>query len=118
MDNESILTSVKKQLNVPDEDTDFDIDILAAINTCISILHQVGLDSTMLVVKDKRATWDQLIPSPEFNIVKTYVFLKTKLIFDTPSSGIATNSYKETLSELEWRINVLCNSYKNTVGGN
>ena len=113
MDKESILTSTKKQLNIDEFDESFDLDILAAINTCISVLHQIGLgDGPALVVTDKSTTWDQLIPSPSLNMVKTYIFLKSKLIFDTPASGIATNSHKDILAEMEWRIEVACRQLK------
>lgn len=40
------------------------------------------------------------------NKVKTYVYLKTKLHFDPPTNSALLESMKESIKELEWRLNV------------
>ena len=42
--------------------------------------------------------------------VKTYMYLKVRLIFDPPTSGIVTESMNKMVSEYEWRLNVAAQS--------
>ena len=38
-------------------------------------------------------------------MIKTYVYLKVKLVFDPPQSSSVTDSINRQISELEWRMN-------------
>jgi hypothetical protein len=115
---ESILTSIKKLLGVADDDTTFDPDIIMHINSVFMTLHQLGVGPTEgFYIEDDTAEWVDFIPEPTKNqAVKTYIFLKVKLLFDPTSVGSSTlASYERTIQELEWRLNHMAESTKETM---
>ena len=103
---ESILTSIKKLLGIEEDYVHFDADIIMHINSVLSILTQLGVGpSEGYSIKDANATWDEFITNPaKLELVKSYVYLKVKLMFDPPSSSSAIESMKQLISELEFRI--------------
>lgn len=106
---DSILDSTKKVLGIPAEHTAFDVDILMHINSTIAILHQLGVGPEAgFVVEDNTATWDEFLGTdPAFNLVKTYVYLKVRLIFDPPPTSFAIAAAERQITEHEFRINVV-----------
>lgn len=103
--NESILTSIKKLLGIPEEYEAYDPDIIIHINTFLTRLYQVGVGVPNFYITDKSATWDDfLVDTAKFQQAKTYVYLRVRLIFDPPQSGAANEAFKETLRELEWLL--------------
>ena len=105
---ESILTSIKKLLGMPEEYTAFDTDVTMHINSVFSILRQLGIGPPEgFVIKDKSAIWsDFLGDDVTLELVKTYMYMKVKLIFDPPLNASVLQSYKESIAEFEWRGNV------------
>ena len=105
--NESILDSIKALLG-PGEDYDhFDSDIIMHINTAFSILYQLGVGTKAFTITGPEETWnDYLEDWTNLNDIKTYIYLRVKMLFDPPSSGTVMEALKENLRELEWRINV------------
>ena len=104
---ESILTSVKKLLGITPECTNFDSDIIMHINSVFLILNQIGVGpSKGYRITDEFNTWDEFIPedNPRLEAVKSYMYMKVKLLFDPPSSSSVMESTNRLLSELEWRI--------------
>lgn len=106
MDN-SILHSIKKLLGPSAEDTNFDVDIIMHINTAFSVLYQLGVGPTTgFSISDESKLWSDFLPdSAKLEMVKTYVYLKTRLYFDPPSTGVLIDAINRQISELEWRIN-------------
>lgn len=103
--NESILTSIKKLLGIPEEYEAFDQDLIIHINTMLARLYQVGVGVQNFSIVDKSATWDQfLIDESKYQQAKTYVYIRVRLLFDPPQSGAANEAFKETLRELEWLL--------------
>ena len=105
---ESILSSIKKLLMIPDVDEAFDLDISVHINTAFMTLNQLGVGpNKTFSIKDKDATWSSFFEGREdLEGVKTYVYLKVRMIFDPPSSSAVMDAYKEQINELEWRLNL------------
>lgn len=105
---ESILTSIKKLLGMPEEYTAFDTDVIMHINSVFSILRQLGVGpETGFVIKDKSAIWSDFLGDDiTIELVKTYMYMKVKLIFDPPLNASVLQSYKESIAEFEWRGNV------------
>ena len=103
---ESILTSIKKLLGIEEDYVHFDADIIMHINSVLSILTQLGVGpSEGYSIKDANATWGEFITNPaKLELVKSYVYLKVRLMFDPPSSSSAIESMKQLISELEFRI--------------
>ena len=92
----SILTSIKKLLGIVEEYTHFDSDIIIHINTVFSILTQIGVGpSEGFSITDKTKTWTDFISGQtNIELVKSYVFLKVKIIFDPPLSSVVEKSIK------------------------
>lgn len=107
---ESILTSVKKMLGIDEEYTHFDADIIMHINSVLMILTQLGVGpSGGFVIEDDTSTWANFIPEANesrLHAVKTYVYLKVRLIFDPPLSSAVIDAMNRQIAELEWRLNV------------
>lgn len=105
---ESILVSIKKLLGIDSEYTHFDTDIIMHINSVFSVLTQLGVGpSEGFVIEDSNALWTDFLSSArDIEMVKSYIYLKVRLLFDPPASSSAMESMKQLISELEWRINV------------
>jgi hypothetical protein len=105
---QSILTSIKKLLQIPEENEEFDTDIIIHINSAFSDLHQLGLGpDDEFMIEDKTAKWADYIGSDKYiQSVKTYVYLFVRLVFDPPTTSFGQQAFKEQLREREWRLNV------------
>ena len=104
---ESILTSIKKLLGIQEEYTNFDNDIIMHINSTFSTLTQLGVGpSNGFSIKDKSSTWNEFISDNRLECVKSYIYLKVKLLFDPPSTSAVMDSINRQINEYEWRINV------------
>lgn len=105
--SDSILTSTKKALGIEDAYTVFDPDIIMHINSVFSTLNQLGIGAAQgFMIEDKIPIWDAFLEGDlRLNNVKTYVFLRVRLLFDPPQTAHATTAYQEQIKELEWRIN-------------
>lgn len=106
---ESILTSIKKLLLIPEEYEHFDTDIIIHINSVFMTLTQLGVGPAQgFTIIDEEAVWTDFIKDPiKLQAVKTYVYLKVRLLFDPSSLGSATlAAYERQIQELEWRLNV------------
>ena len=105
---ESILTSIKKLLGIGEECKHFDDQIIMHINTVLSILTQVGVGpSSGFEIIDDGETWvDFLEEDPRLNMVKTYIYQKVKMVFDPPQSSTHMEALKQSIAELEWRLNI------------
>lgn len=108
---ESILNSVKKMLGITEEYTHFDADIIMHINSVFSILTQLGVGpDTGFMIEDDSTNWGDYIPeetgSALLSMVRTYMFMKVKMMFDPPLSSSVADAYNRQISELEWRLNV------------
>lgn len=112
MERESILTSIKKLLGIMVDYTHFDTDIIMHINSVFMILTQLGVGpKSGFSISDASSVWsDFLGDTSTLESVKTYMFMKVKLIFDPPLSTAVLESMKQMISELEWRLNVAAES--------
>lgn len=105
---ESILTSIKKMLGIAEEYEHFDMDLIIHVNSVLSILAQLGVGpSEGFSIRDKTAVWNEFIPTGvNLELVKSYVYLKVRLLFDPPSSSAVIESTNRLINELEWRISI------------
>lgn len=106
--NDSILVSVKKMLGIAEDYEHFDLDIMIHINSAFMVLTQLGIgpaDGFSITSKDQ--VWSDFIPDGDlrYESVKTYVYMKTKIIFDPPTSSMVMEALKQSISEYEWRLN-------------
>lgn len=105
---ESILTSIKKMLGITEEYEHFDADLIMHINSVFMILTQLGVGpSSGFSITDKLSTWSQFISDEtKLQLVKSYMHLKVKLLFDPPLSSAVIAAMEKMISEAEWRLNV------------
>ena len=72
------------------------------------------------MIEDRTATWDQFLAptlppvdppvsvgDPRFNSVKSYVYLKVKMLFDPPGVGYVLTAMEKMIQEAEWRIDTM-----------
>lgn len=104
----SILNDVKHQLGHLPEQTAFDTDIIIGINSVFSTLTQLGVgpvEGYMITGADNQ--WNEFTDDARLNSIKSYIFLKVKLMFDPPGTGFVVASMERQIQELEYRINVV-----------
>ena len=110
---DSILTSIKKLLGIDASCTEFDTDVIIHINTAFSVLNQIGIGPYEgFVIQDNNDLWSDYIGEDTklLEAVKTYVYLKVRLVFDPPSSTAVLESMKRLSDEYEWRFSVIADS--------
>jgi len=111
---ESILTSIKKLLGIAEEYTHFDSDLIIHINSVLSILTQIGVGPAEgFSIKDESSVWEDFVPdNAKLELIKSYTYMKVKLLFDPPLSSAVIESTNRIISELEWRIQVAADPVK------
>ena len=102
----SILDDVKKIVDIDPSNTAFDDQLIIHINTALNMLRQLGVGSEEepIVIEDNTMDWEDLVEYTEYPIIKSYISLKTKMLFDPPTGGTLYNAYETSIKELEWRI--------------
>lgn len=105
---ESILTSIKKLLGIAKEYEHFDADIVMHINSVFMTLTQLGVGPPDgFSIADEDSTWDEFLPDKKsLEAVKSYVYLKVRLMFDPPQNTGLIQAIDRQIAELEWRLNV------------
>lgn len=105
---DSILISIKKLLGITEEYEHFDADIIMHINSAFATLNQLGVGPEEgFVIMDQDAVWGDFIQDKKtIESVKSYIYLKVKLLFDPPLTSAVMESMNRMISEYEWRLNV------------
>ena len=106
--NDSILTSIKKLMGLTEEYDAFDQDILILINSVLFELEQIGVKAKDgFSLTDKTVVWSDYSDDDRLlNVLKPYIYMKTKLTFDPPTSSGALDSMNRIIDRFEWRINL------------
>ena len=109
---ESILTSIKKMLGITEEYKHFDADLIMHINSVFMILNQLGIGTANgFIITGEDEVWTDFIPSnQQLELVKSYMHLKVKLLFDPPLASAVIECMNQQIKELEWRIQVASDS--------
>jgi hypothetical protein len=109
---DSILTSIKKLLGIAEEYTHFDEDLIMHINSVFLILRQLGIGPAEgFTIEDDVAVWTDFVkPEEGLDAVKSYMYLKVRLLFDPPDKSSVTEATKNMINELEWRLNLQAES--------
>jgi hypothetical protein len=104
--DDSILESIKKLLG-NEGDTHFDTDIRMHINSALMILAQLGIGTTGFLITGKDELWsDFLADKKDLEAVKSYVYLKVRLLFDPPTVSAVIEAMERQIKEFEWRLNI------------
>ena len=105
---ESILTSIKKMLGITEEYEHFDADLIMHINSVFMILNQLGVGpANGFTITGEDETWNDFIPAnQQLELVKSYMHIKVKLLFDPPLGSAVIEVMNRQIKEFEWRLNV------------
>jgi len=110
---DSILKSTKKMLGVDESYTVFDLEIATHINAALSEVNQIGVGDGMPISDGGDDKWSEKfagVPVLRLNMVKTIVFLKTKLAFDPPGTSYLIDNIKDQIDQQMWRLNAFAES--------
>lgn len=104
----SILQSIKKLLGIEKDYESFDTDIIIDINSVFMILNQLGVGVFGFTITGPDETWGDFLGDDlsYLQLVKTYTYLKVRLMFDPPSTGVLHEAMERQVKEFEWRLNV------------
>ena len=115
----NILETIKKKIGAEaDILGNFDQDLLISINSAFATLRQVGVGPENGFKADVNSTWDDytIVSDIDIDMVKDYIYLKTKMIFDPPVNSTVINAVNEQIKELEWRLYVFSDkTYKEPI---
>lgn len=103
---DSILKDIKHQLGLaPDYDA-FDPDVIQFINSVLATLYQFGIgpEAGFTITSDE-SKWQEFFgDDPRLNMVKSYVYLRVRLLFDPPTTSFLLEAFDKQIKEAEWRI--------------
>lgn len=105
---DSILDSTKKMLGLDPDYTPFDLDVITHINSVFAVLTQLGVGPTQgFTIEDSSKTWTEYLGGNKLlSTIRSYVYLRVRLLFDPPSAGFVLTAIENQIKELEWRINM------------
>lgn len=103
---QSILKSTKKILGLDAEYNAFDLDVLTHINATFVTLKQLGVGPREgYMIEDADDTWEDFMGnSHSLNAVKTYIYMKVRLLFDPPDAAPHMQALESQVTELEHRL--------------
>lgn len=104
----SILDDIKHVLGILPENTAFDQDVIIFTNSALSILTQLNVGPEQgFEISGYSEVWEDFIDDKRLNAVKSYVYLRVRLLFDPPTTGYTTTAFAQQITELEYRLNVV-----------
>ena len=109
---DDILTSIKDLLDIDAADTSFDNSVAMHINGTFSKLHILGIDAPVgvRVKPGEETTWTELLGDVDedyLDCVKTWIYLRVRLIFDPPGNSFLVSAIQNQLRELAFDITLL-----------
>ena len=104
--SESILDSTKKVLGLETDYDVFDVDVIMHVNSVLSTLNQLGIGPDEgFAIEDATPTWTDFLEDVKpLNNVKSYVYLRVRMLFDPPTTSFLQESMQKQIQEFEWRI--------------
>lgn len=101
----SILNDIKFLIGILDDDS-YDEVIIMNINAILLLLRQKGIGPEEgFSIYDSSSKWSDFINDLRtLGLIKSYIHLKVKLIFDPPANSIIAESIKANISEIEWHL--------------
>lgn len=102
----SIVESIKEALGLAKDYNPFDPELIMHINSVLGDLHQLGVGPEPgFEVTGPDETWNHFLGGDKrLNMVKSYVYLSVRMLWDPPSVGYVLTSIEKKLEKMEWRI--------------
>lgn len=104
----NILDDTKKILGIDPAYTAFDLDVITHINAAFAVIDQLGVGPEGgFYITDTSQTWADIgTLAAQTNMIRTYIYLKVRILFDPPATSFMIDALTKQLSEYEWRLNV------------
>jgi hypothetical protein len=116
---DSILDKTKLMLNIEPEDTDFDVVIIAHINSVFADMVVLGVGPTLgFAIEDKVAQWSEYTDDKlHLNQVRSYMYSRVRLLFDPPTTSFAIDAIQKQIDKYEFYFTLYApkNDYTDTV---
>lgn len=104
---ENVLETIKKLIGFGPEYGAFDVDLIININAALDTLKQLGVKVKRHLAVEGNEIWEEIFEDPEsIDMMKNYIYLKCRLVFDPPMNASILESIKETIKEYEYRLNL------------
>ncbi len=103
---DTVLNNIKEMLSIPSDVTVFDPEISIHIESALMVLGQLGIgDEIEPVTITVDTVWtDVLGDRKDLAAAKSFVYLKTRLGFDPPSTSYLIEAMERQITELSWRL--------------
>lgn len=106
---QSILKTIKQLVGCPDDFEQFDLDLTIHINSAFATLTHLGVgpkEGYRITGVDN--VWSEFEEDTQkLSLIKDYVYIKTRLLFDPPTNGSLMDSLEKQLKEMEWRLYIM-----------
>lgn len=104
--SDSILEGIRRGCQIDQNCNDFDDDILPSANSAFAKLTRLGVGpEDGFTLSEPKTLWSSYCDDKVLlGFVKTYVYKRTKLSFDPPSSSTVMDAMKREIDEVEWNI--------------
>ena len=105
---DSILDSCKRLCSgISPDDTSYDLDIITFVNSVFVFLFELGIDHSFHINSSIETWSDYMVPGPELDLIKSYIPLRVRILFDPPQSSTLLQALKDQCNELEARLGYL-----------
>ena len=114
---ENILDSIKKLLGIDEADLNFDQELIMHINSVFMVLNQLGIGPVGgFKISSNEEVWTDFVGTRlDLESVKSYIYLKVRLLFDPPQNSFLVGAIEKQIEENEWRLQVQVEPYAVTV---
>lgn len=103
--DDSILETIREAAGLEEDNDAFDMDLIIHVNSMFNFLTQCGVGPREgFSIDDADAKWSDFIDDERMNMVKSYILLKTRILFDPSTSSFVLTAWKEEAAEMEWRL--------------
>ena len=107
----SILNDIKESVGLDPNYSPpaFQTQIIMAINTAFMELNQFGVGPKKgFVLLNESQDWSEFLVEEEIQLegAKTYIKLRTQLLFDPPSNSFLVEAIKDQIRELQFRLQI------------
>ena len=110
---ENILDSIKKLLGIDEADLNFDQELIMHINSVFMVLNQLGVGPVGgFKISSNEEVWTDFVGTRlDLESVKSYIYLKVRLLFDPPQNSFLVGAIEKQIEENEWRLLVQVEPY-------
>lgn len=106
--DETILGTTKQLLGIHETMDAFDESIRMNLNIVFMILNDLGVGPAIpFSLKTGKESWSEFTDDAVLaEQLKTYVYLRVRMMFDPPSTSFVIDAINKQIQEIEWRLNV------------